>query len=123
MNEDKIESFLEAFPPRRAWFSKAAMKSAGVSGEILIDDGDQYDIDENIGFPMLNEIGKYLGDESFQAMMENGGDEFTFEAFGTGFVLTYNYFGDNGKQPFFDSRIKSVVARIEIDSEYEDEND
>lgn len=121
MNEDKIESFLEAIPPRRAWFSKSAMKAAGVSGEILIDGGDQYDIDDAIGFPMLGEIKKYLGIDDFQATMEEGGDDFTFEAFGTGFVMTYNYFSDNGPEPFFNGKTERVMVRIEIDTEYEND--
>ena len=132
MSKKEIRAFIAAFPMRRVWIDAAAQREeekydVGVLFDTLIEDDDEEvmaRIDQEVVRPMLDEIEAYLGGKDLNSYLDDTGDTYLFEAYGSDFCLNLDYFNASGHQSFGrDSTTTRVTVRIEPDAKWDEDNE
>jgi hypothetical protein len=128
-----ILDFLAAFPDRRVWIDEEAQKTegehdAGVLFDPVIDDdgeGAAYHVEQDMTLPMLNAIQTFLKVDDLGSYLDDGGDDYLFEAFGRGFQVSLYYYDVTGnrQETGMDSRTVRVVASLEPDPQWDEDNE
>ncbi|WP_313552927.1 hypothetical protein [Brevundimonas sp.] len=128
-----ILDFLAAFPDREIWIDEEARLEASeydhdaLLASSIEDEGEgaAYHVDHDMTLPMLDDIEKYLKVDDLGSYLDDTGDSYIFEAFERGFVVNLYYYDVTGNRQDLgmDSRTVRVVASLEPDSQWDEDNE
>ncbi len=129
--QKNILDFLAAFPDREIWTDEEARLAASeydhdaLLAKSIEDDGEgaAYHVENDMTYPMLDDIKAYLKVADLGAYLNENGDDYEFEALGRGFQVSLYYYDVTGnRQNEHNSRTVRVVASLEPDPQWDEDN-
>lgn len=128
-----ILDFLAAFPNRAIWIDEEARLAKSeydhdaLLAKSIDDDGEgaAYHVEQDLAVPMLDDIETFLKVDDLGSYLDDGGDDYLFEAFGRGFQVSLYYYDVSGnrQEMGMDSRTVRVVASLEPAPQWDEDND